>query len=71
MSGLEVVLTALAIAEKLDSFEEFYKEFEKSGCIDGVENCQYHTNRQIIDLAQKILIGFCDIENETKEAIDN
>ena len=39
LSALEVILTALAIAEKLDSFEVFYKEFEQSGCIDGVENC--------------------------------
>ena len=55
------------MAEQLESFETYYKAFETTGCIDGVENCQYHTNSQIYTIAGEILKKFCEMEKDDWE----
>ena len=62
LNVLQIVFTSLEMAEHLENFETYYKAFETTGCIDGVENCQYHANSQIYTIAGEILSKFCETE---------
>ena len=63
-----------AVLQKAKSFEggKYFslveEQYEKSGCLDFVETCQSHKNREIYERAHQILLNFSDtgVEPELK-----
>ena len=67
MRGLLIVQSLLMLTKGNPELEYIDKVFEKSGCLDAIEDCQTHANIDVYNLAQKVLKLHDEIFEETPE----